>query len=68
VIATIDTYDSSARARSGAALAVVVVVLVEYRKGPEHKYLAAHDDAYAASLGRPRTRPASTASTGRAFD
>lgn len=46
VIATIDTYDSSARALCNAAN--VVVVSVEYRKAPENKFPAAVDDAFAA--------------------
>ena len=45
VIATIDTYDASARALANAANAVVISL--EYRKGPENKFPAAHDDAYA---------------------
>ena len=46
VIATIDTYDASARALSNAAQAIVVSV--EYRKAPEAKFPAAHDDALTA--------------------
>jgi len=46
VLATIDTYDASARQIADQARAVVVSV--EYRKAPEHKFPAAHDDAFAA--------------------
>ena len=47
VIATIDTYDSSARALCN--MAQCVVVSVEYRKAPEHKFPAAHEDCYAVT-------------------
>ena len=46
VIATNDTYDSSARAISHGAKAIVVSV--EYRKAPEAKFPAQQDDAFAA--------------------
>ncbi len=46
VIATNDTYDGSARALANAVSAVLISV--EYRKAPENKFPAAHDDAYAA--------------------
>jgi len=46
VIANLDTYDSSARALTNAAQAVVVST--HYRQAPEHKYPAAHDDVFAA--------------------
>ena len=46
VIATNDTYDASARALADGANAVVLAV--EYRKAPEAKFPAAHDDALAA--------------------
>ena len=46
VIANLDTYDASARALTNAANAIVISS--HYRQGPEHKFPAAHDDAWAA--------------------
>ena len=46
VIANKEVYDGGARALSKMANAVVVSV--DYRQGPEHKFPAAHDDAFAA--------------------
>lgn len=46
VIATIDTYNASAKAL--ATQVDAIVVSVEYRKGPEFKFPTAHDDSYAA--------------------
>ena len=46
VIATLDTYDASCRALSKFSNAVVMSV--DYRQAPEHKFPTAHEDAYAA--------------------
>ncbi|HYQ15784.1 MAG TPA: alpha/beta hydrolase [Polyangiaceae bacterium] len=46
VIADNDVYDATPRALANGAQAIVVSV--EYRKAPEHKFPAAHDDAVAA--------------------
>lgn len=45
VIADLDTYDATPRAMAKQARAVVVSV--GYRRAPEHKFPAAHDDAFA---------------------
>lgn len=46
VIADLDTYDGSARALANAASAIVIAA--HYRQAPEHKFPAAHEDAFAA--------------------
>lgn len=47
VIADLDTYDASARALARRVPAIVVSV--EYRHAPEHRFPAAHDDVLAAT-------------------
>lgn len=44
VVGNLDTYDPSARAL--ANYGKVLVVSADYRKGPEHKFPAAHSDAF----------------------
>lgn len=46
VIANLDVYDSTPRALADEAEAIVVSA--DYRRAPEHKFPAAHDDAIAA--------------------
>ena len=46
VIADLDTYEASAQALARKANAIVVSV--EYRHAPEHKFPAAHNDSFAA--------------------
>ncbi|KPC51910.1 alpha/beta hydrolase fold domain-containing protein [Amantichitinum ursilacus] len=46
VIADLDVYDATPRALANGAQAIVISV--HYRQAPEHRFPAAHDDAYAA--------------------
>jgi acetyl esterase/lipase len=46
VLADIDVYDGGARALAKKTNAIVISA--DYRRAPEHRFPAAHDDAYAA--------------------
>jgi acetyl esterase len=56
VVGTLDTYDPLCRARAAAIPAVVVSV--DYRLAPEHRWPAAAEDAYAATLWASRNAAA----------
>jgi acetyl esterase len=56
VVGTLDTYDPLCRALAAAVPAVVVSV--DYRLAPEHRYPAAVEDAYAATLWASRNAAA----------
>ena len=45
VVASLDTYDASARAI--AKYSDAIVVSLDYRRAPEHRFPAAHEDAFA---------------------
>jgi acetyl esterase len=56
VVGTLDTYDPLCRALAAAVPAVVVSV--DYRLAPEHRYPAAVEDAYAATFWASRNAAA----------
>jgi len=56
VVGTVDTYDTICRALAAAVPAVVVAV--DYRLAPEHRFPAAVEDSYAATLWASRNAAA----------
>jgi acetyl esterase len=56
VVGTLDTYDSLCRALAAAVPAVVVAV--DYRLAPDHRFPAAAEDCYAATLWASRNAAA----------
>ena len=63
VTGSLDTHDASARSlarRTGA-----IVIAVDYRLAPEHKFPAAHDDAWAAWQWPAKTRAPTSPPTSR---
>lgn len=63
VLGSVDTHDGYCRALANATAAVVASV--EYRLAPEHRYPAAVDDAFAATVGVSRQAAAWGLDAGR---
>ena len=61
VIGDLDTHDTLCRELANAA--GIIVIAVDYRLGPEHRFPAAYDDAYAATCWVAGPRRGAAAST-----